>query len=225
MKFFDKQLLREIRPFEQIQKNLFQIFALLSFSGLAIGAVFVVHYWRDVPFGNLTRDAVSVLEAPIYTGFLSQMGILFWSAAATICFFVFLSQCKDTSNPEPRNFFFLSGLLTTLLGLDDGFLFHEVVFPRFGIPEKVAYLSYMIFMLYVLIRFLPFIVRTNYILLMFALSFFAVSVALDVFDGMGFDKYLMEDGSKFFGIVSWFGYFLKTALDVVKNKPTNSAVS
>ena len=36
---------------------------------------------------DFTRDPLSIVGAPVYIGILSNLGILFWAAGATICFF------------------------------------------------------------------------------------------------------------------------------------------
>jgi len=46
-------------------------------------------------------------------------------------------------------------------------------------------------------------------LLAFAMLCFGTSVALDVLSPAAIDPFLLEDGFKFVGIVSWFVYFLR----------------
>ena len=40
-----------------------------------------------VPVSNLTRDPLAVMGAPVYTGLLSNLGILLWCATAAITLF------------------------------------------------------------------------------------------------------------------------------------------
>ena len=94
-----------------------------------------------------------------------------------------------------------------LLGLDDIFLLHESVFPYLGIHEKVVYATYAGLVLFYLVKFYPTILKTEYILLVMALGFFALSVIFDKSSIPGIDPYLLEDGVKIAGIVSWMFYF------------------
>ena len=108
-------------------------------------------------------------------------------------------------------------MLTLYLGLDDVFLLHEKVFPRLGVPEEVVLCSYPVFMLFYLFWFYPVILKTEYILLGIALLFFGISVTIDLFDPSDIDIFfLLEDGVKLVGIVSWLAYFFRVGMDVVQ---------
>jgi hypothetical protein len=107
-------------------------------------------------------------------------------------------------------------MLTLYLGLDDVFLLHEEVFPRFGVPEEVVLSCYPVFMLFYLFWFYPVILKTEYVLLGTALLFFGISVTVDLFDLSDIDLFfLFEDGVKLIGIVSWLAYFFRVGVDVI----------
>ena len=80
---------------------------------------------------DFTRDPLSIMDAPVYIGILSNLGILFWTAGAAICFFsaAIISDIKHQS----QAFYFLlfGGIITTVLLFDDFFIFHEKVFPEY----------------------------------------------------------------------------------------------
>jgi hypothetical protein len=80
-----------------------------------------------------------------------------------------------------------------------------------GIPEKVIYGSYALFIPYFLIRFYKFILETSFFLLGIAFFFFAFSVISDLLEPQFIDHYLVEDGAKFIGIICWLIYFSETA--------------
>ncbi len=105
--------LRSIRP---------AIRLILAVSALFIGTVLIVHFWKGIRIDQLTRDPSSIMRIRPYIGFLSNIGIFFWSATATVCF---LGGKLITNNERLKRFLLASGLLTLFLGLDDLFLFHE----------------------------------------------------------------------------------------------------
>ncbi len=98
--------------------------------------------------------------------------------------------------------------MTLVLGIDDVFLLHEKVFPWFGVPEEAVVGSYAGFVLFYLVKFYSVILKTEYVLLVMALSFFGLSATLDLVQPHG--SYLLEDGAKLVGIVSWLAYFFRT---------------
>lgn len=204
----------------QLHSNRLRIFIILFISAFLASLVLLVWFLEGVPISNLTRDPVAIVEVPFYTGFFSQLGIFFWAATATLCFF----SAKMTSNrPESRMFkryLFLSGLLTLFLGLDDIFLFHELVFPIYlGIPQQVVFIIYGILVLSFLLKFYSVILNTEYILLITAFFFFGLSVSLDLFHLPNVNPFFFEDGCKMAGIVSWVFYsYCNAVMAVTKHK-------
>lgn len=184
------------------------LFAFIT-SAILIGLVLLIHFQIQIPIGRLTRDPVAIVEAPVYTGFFSQLGIFFWAFSAAICLFCALLMPK--SELRIKSFYFFSGLLVLLLGLDDIFLLHEVVFPFLGIPEKITLLTYVVLALIYGITFFTVILQTDFILLVIAALFFGISVGLDLSHITGINPYLWEDGAKMIGIVSWFSYLFRSA--------------
>src|SRR3972149_2923417 len=60
---------------------------ILVVSAILIGAVVFLRLVKGIPTGDLTNDPSEIGGLPAYAGFLSQIGIFFWSASATVCFF------------------------------------------------------------------------------------------------------------------------------------------
>lgn len=151
-------------------------------------------------------------------GLLSNVGVLLWCAAATVCLFtaVMLQQCSSPSSM--RRFFAAAGLLSLMLLIDDLFMIHEWLLPNYGIPEMVAYVVYGSVMLVFLVQFRQQL-RNNYPRLFLAmLGFFSGSILIDGFfdatdsaqtleSGYSRSMLVLEDGLKFLGIVSWLNYF------------------
>ena len=114
-------------------------------SSVLLGAVLFLHVWKNIPVGHLTADPIALAdELPVYSGFLSQVGILIWSAAASICFFCAKRLWHTRAERELKRFLVVSGAFTLWLALDDMFLLHETVFPLIGIPQNIVLGSYIL---------------------------------------------------------------------------------
>lgn len=190
--------------------------SILIFSILAIlvvfAVVFALHFILDVPYRQLMADPNILTDSPIYYGFLSQVGILLWSATATTCFIFAYMTVFLKVEKEKLHFFIFSGLLISWLMLDDSFLIHECILPNLGIPQKLVMLVYVLVVLYYLYRFKKLILKhTPYPLLTISFIFFSVSVVIDLFldfETPNIIDTVLEDGSKFIGIVLWLAYIL-----------------
>lgn len=194
----------------QFRSNYLLISLILAVSAILVGAMLFLHFWKGIPIAKLTRDPIAIGGLPVYTGFLSQIGIFFWSASATVCFFSAKVLLRHADLHKLKRFLLISALLSLFLGFDDVFLLHEAVFPyHFGIPEKFVYGSYAGFVIFYLFRFYPLILETEFVLLAIALFFFGISVTLDLLPLPFIDPFLLEDGAKLIGIVSWLAYFFQ----------------
>ncbi|WCO02968.1 hypothetical protein [Psychroserpens ponticola] len=190
-------------------KTLLYSFLLIFVVGLILlGTLLGIHFHKDVPLEILTNDLAVIGELPIYAGFLSQVGILLWSAAAAICMY----SVQFIANKEHQKFIKASVYITMLLGLDDAFMFHETLFPSLGIHQKVVFLCYGIMMLVYLYRYYKLILTTDFILFIFALGWFGISMLIDncIRDVSPYITKLAEDGTKFIGIVTWLVFFART---------------
>lgn len=196
-------------PFVRFRSSIPVIGLILAVSAILVGVVLFLHFWKGIPIDKLTGDPTAVGGLPVYTGFLSQIGIFFWSASATVCFFSAKVLSRRADRHKLKRFLLISALLTLLLGLDDVFLLHEALLPRFGIPEKLVVGSYAGLLLLYLFRFFPLILETEYVLMAIALFFFGLSILLDLWNPPGMDPFLFEDGAKLIGLVSWLAYFFR----------------
>ena len=172
----------------------------------------------SVPISDLTRDPVAVMEAPTYVGLVSSVGVLIWSATAAICGFAYFAIRGRTGQAVWALFLLFGGLLTALLTLDDLFLLHERLIPTYlGIGENVTFGLYALLICAYMARFLPTILKTEFLLLLLAIGFFGLMLFADkelvrLDDG---PAHLFEDGSKLLGIVSWAAYYARVALVAV----------
>ncbi|MCP3952590.1 MAG: hypothetical protein GY697_10305, partial [Desulfobacterales bacterium] len=134
---------------------------------------------------------------------------------ATICLYSWSILRYSPGAKENAAFLLYSGLVTTILLLDDFFLLHEELFPLYlGMSEKIFYVGYAGLILYGMVKFKRCTLKTEYVLLLIALLFFGLSVVTDSFQHhlevfAGDWRILFEDGFKLLGIVSWLGYFFR----------------
>ena len=187
------------------------IILVMAVSATLLGLTLFLHLWKGVPFYKLFGDPNSVSRAPFYTGFLSQIGIFFWSASTTVCIVsrMFLPQHEDYRHF--RCFLFSSAFFSLCLGLDDTFLIHEKIFPRFGVPQKIVLGCYAGFALLYVLWFHSQILKTEYGLLGISCFFFGVSLVIDVWLSSVHYKSLIEDAPKLIGTISWLAYFFRVA--------------
>lgn len=208
-------------------KNLFPIFIRL-YTPIVMLLFFVVFVSSKtgVSIKSFMNDPSAIARINPFLGAVSNIGILFWCAAASICFFSFVLLRNSSIRNSLQNFLFASGFITTILLLDDLFLFHEenwnsreTLFPNmYFLSEKVIYISYLLIILFYLVKFRRIILKTDFVLLLLAFLFFGISMSIDFFDISLLDYAIVEDGCKLFGIVSWFGYFSVVCFKAIKQE-------
>lgn len=88
---------------------------------------------------------------------------------------LFLFVLRKTGANSAAIFFLFSGLLTSMLMLDDLFLLHERIFPEYlHWRQRYIYLSYVSSVLVYLAAFRHIIFKNNFLLLALALFFLSV---------------------------------------------------
>lgn len=217
--------------FQQTKQHVKQLLPLFLRVYIPLLTFFVVLAIQpEIPIPLLTRDTNAITDMPFYTGILSSIGILLWGATATVCFFTafIIWDSKDTYYAY---FIVASGLFISFLLLDDLLLIHDVVLPDYlNISGKFVFIFYVLFSLIYMWLFRHIIIQTDYVLVLIAGAFFALSIMLDIIadtpnltQGIASNlselshshyiykniKYLLEDGAKLFGILSLFLYFAR----------------
>ena len=202
-----------VKLFPAQSRSLFPFILKILIPALLVILVMVLlRVFCDIPFRTMTLDPVQVMAGmkgnPFY-GWLSDFGVLLWCSAAAVC--LFCSAClRAEGRREEACFLKYSGCITLLLMIDDFFLFHEIDFPRFlGIPGEFLLFSYFLIISFYLYRFHRIIFQTDYLLLVLAFAFLGISFGADILPFRIRGQFLVEDGSKFLGIVSWAGYFVR----------------
>ena len=173
-----------------------------------LAGIVLLRIFRDVKTSDMTRDPAQITGSHPFTGLLSNLGILFWCSSAAICFFCAAIIRKDSKDHNYASFLFSSGLITSLLLIDDLFMFHDFVLPTyFHMHESSFYIVYLVLIVVFLLAFRRIILGTNYSILCLALIFFVISMMFDFAPVRLLGHWVFEDGCKFFGIVTWMYYF------------------
>jgi len=199
-----ENVITEVRRSVQLLSSTYIVLIGLLFS------ITMISGYYDIPIASFTRDPTVVLGGPSYVGFISNIGMLFWAFAAAICLFSSVIH-KQGNTQTTSQFLLYSGLLTLWLLLDDMFMLHDSFLPNhLMIPEKLVYLGYVIIVAAYLVKFRTVILNHEYVILLFAFCFFALSVLADLLLAQQGIVFLFEDGFKLFGIVTWFIFFFRT---------------
>ena len=204
---FPKQQLRGIFP------TLLTVFFFLT---IIFGFVLFLHFNFGVSLNYLTRDFSGLVDVPVYTAFLSQLGMFFWAGSAAICILSGALLAGNENLKNYKSFFYASAGISLMLGLDDVFLLHESVFPLLlGISEEVVYMGYAGIMLIYGFRYLKLLLATEYVLFALAIVFFGLSIIVDI---TNFYSDYIEDPFKFIGLVLWMNYYFRVGKQVIKTR-------
>ncbi len=174
-----------------------------------------------------TRDPAAIHHANPLLGAVSNLGVVLWAATATVALFTARQLARVEGARPVRGFLLGAGLLSAWLLLDDLYMLHERLLPdAAGLPQPVAFAIYAAVTAALLARFRAVIAETDYLPLVLAVSFFAISAAIDQGPGTWHRweaLVLVEDGAKLFGVVSWLAYFGAVAAQALRRHVTNRA--
>ena len=186
---------------------------ILAASLMVIGSTFLLAVAVDAPRSDLTRDALDALAAPVYVGFLSQLGNVIWVATATSCLFAWL-LLRGRADPDGADQYLLaSGLLTAILAGDDAFLVHDrVMVSVLGLPDAAYVAAYGVVVAAYLWTTWRWLLRLEYGLLAAAAVFLGLSVLLDVVAPFSDLETFIEDSLKFTGIAFWAAFYIRAAV-------------
>lgn len=175
-----------------------------------------------VPMSNLIRDPAAILNGRFYDGFVSNVGVLLWCAAAAICLFRGCESWVRRGEAGVARFLLSAGALTSILLLDDLFMAHEQILPDvFGIPEKAILAAYpLLLCAHLFVNRRP-IVQADAPILLLSLGFFGVSTVFDVVVPYHFYEtaaglevnrgVILEEAFKFLGISAWTVFHVRAA--------------
>lgn len=216
----------------------------LIITGLIIGVGYFVY---NIPVGDFTREPNITLDGAFYVGAISNLGIILWTAAATLCIFGSMYLQRYNPGSSFRMFLLHAGLFTILLLIDDVYQLHEIIFPfYFHISQKIIYVVYFGYALFFLMKFRATIFKTEYIILLASIFLLSLSILVDLIHDSekltvllkkltGFNMHesddvriLLEDTFKGLGILTWLTYFFRVtfvnALSPVKTSERTTSV-
>jgi len=187
-------------------------------SMLILVALVMANIFFHVSISSMTRDVTHIANIHPLFGVLSNLGIILWCVAATVCFFTAVAL-RNTKRGDRFRFLLCSALLSTYLMADDFFQIHEYLAPKYlGLNEGVVFTALGIAILVYLIVFRRIILETKFGFLVLAMVLFAFSIFTDsiivsfLLRTLGDDgEHLLEDGSKWLGIASWCSYYVYTS--------------
>lgn len=169
---------------------------------------------KDIPLDTFTQDPNAQLNAPFYLGFFSNVGIIIWSAAMTICFYCAFSMPSVADNHN-REFLLASGVITLLMALDDLFQLHEDVFPKyFSISENMVYITYLNLYLIYFIRYRRQLLNSDFIALGVSFFLLGLSTIIDLLPLPLPKDTFLEDAIKLLGAVTWMVYYTRTSTEL-----------
>ena len=176
-------------------------------------AILYISNFYNIKLNLVVRDLAQTCGYPIGVGMISNIGILLWGAAASICLF---AACSESINRESSRLLLLGGIFSSLLCIDDFFLLHD----RYIGPDflNLTYLSISIFLLVRFQRILKNIGLFNLIIsiLFLGLSIFFDGVIQQIFNQSYELTQLIEEGFKFIGITCWLNFWCKASSYALK---------
>ena len=209
-----------MNPMQQIRNAAPILVMAYAFTTAILSLVIFLGIENDVELDHFTQDPASIMNTPFYLGFFSYIGILFWCAATTLCFFMYY-LCDDHTITLKRKKLFLlySGLISGLLLFDDLFLLHEAVFPiYFHIPKNVVYLIYVNFIIAYVLIFRNELMQSEYLILVIAFGLIGIAQFVDLLPMPIPEDSFLEDGVKLFGIVTWFTYYARYCVAIARTQ-------
>lgn len=206
-------LTRDISPQKRNQAFLNLLKFYVPFLSILIGA----GLQNRIPVPLLTRDIFAIANLSPFTGFISNLSVFTWGSSGVICIFsFFILSPINNKDKKFKNFIGLSGLISFWFMLDDFLMLHEALLPYFLKVHENVILGAEFALLFLLLIYYRNIIlnSTQFQILGTALLLFGVSVFIDILplniDYNGSKSnwfFLLEDGSKLMGIVTWLFYF------------------
>ena len=182
-------------------------FSILPSAILYLAILYISNFY-NIKLSIVVRDLAQTCGYPIGVGMISNIGILLWGAAASICFF---TTFLESISSESSKLLLLGGLFSGLLCIDDFFLLHD----RYVGPDfmNLTYLSISIFLL---VRFRKLLKKIGLLNLIVSILFLGLSVFFDGVIQMIFTQsydltQLFEEGFKFLGIACWLNFWCKAS--------------
>ena len=188
-------------------------FSILPAAILYLAILYISNFY-NIKLSLVVRDLAQTCGYPIGVGMISNIGILLWGAAASICFF---TTFLESISSESSKLLLLGGLFSGLLCIDDFFLLHD----RYVGPDFLN-LTYLAISIFLLIRFRKLLKKIGLLNLIVSILFLGLSVFFDgVIQRIFTQSYdltqLFEEGFKFLGIACWLNFWCKASSYALKS--------
>ena len=163
---------------------------------------------HNIKLSLVIRDLAQTCGYPIGVGMISNIGILLWGAAASICLFTTFSE---NINRESSKLLLLGGLFSGLLCIDDFFLLHD----RYVGPDFLN-LTYLAISTFLLVRFRVILTKIGIFNLVISILFLGLSIFFDgviqkIFNQSYELTQLFEEWFKLVGIACWLNFWCKAS--------------
>ena len=176
-------------------------------------AILYICNLNDIKLSLVVRDLAQTCGYPIGVGMISNIGILLWGAAASICLFTTFS---GKINSDISKLLLLGGAFSGLLCVDDFFLLHD----RYIGPDFLN-LTYLAISILILVRFKKILKKIGLFNLVISILFLGLSIFFDgviqqIFNQSYELTQLIEEWFKFLGIVCWLNFWCKASSYALK---------
>ena len=176
-------------------------------------AILAISQLHDIKLSLVVRDLAQTCGYPIGVGMISNIGILLWGAAASICLFTTFSV---KINSDISKLLLLGGGFSGLLCIDDFFLLHD----RYIGPDFLN-LTYLAISILILVRFKRILKKIGLFNLVISILFLGLSIFFDgviqqIFNQSYESTQLIEEWFKFLGIVCWLNFWCKASYYALK---------
>lgn len=168
---------------------------------LLVAATAVASRVFDDPVATFTRDVQDLAGIPWYSGAVSTLTVMTWTAVATLTLFA-VGVVR-----AGRRRIGLFAVLAVALTVDDAFLVHEAVGPENGVPQELFLGGYALLAAVVAVSFLRSPRAASTMAFLLGLMWLGLSAAADATLHHWF---LLEDGSKLLGALTWLAVPLLT---------------
>lgn len=179
--------------------------ALASCTLLAV--ILLVAAWKDLPVSTLTRDPLETAGLRWQMGFLYKVSLLIWGATAMTCLLGAAIRRGDGDARALRAFLLGSATLILVFAADDVFQLRVEYLDHLGLPEVTVFAVYGVALCVFAVVFGRTVLRTEYGVLVAALSLFVVWLGLrQVGAGLA-----AQDGVRLVGQLTLLLYFFRTS--------------
>ena len=176
-------------------------------------AILSISNLYDIKLSLVVRDLAQTCGYPIGVGMISNIGILLWGAAASICLF---TTFTGNINSDLSKLLLLGGSFSGLLCIDDFFLLHD----RYIGPDFLN-LTYLAISILILVRFQRLLKKIGLFNLVISILFLGLSIFFDgviqqIFNQSYELTQLIEEWFKFLGIACWLNFWCKASSYALK---------